>query len=143
MEIRELNWQQALPIRHKVLWPDKEPLFCKVEGDEEAQHYGVYIDNKLVCVASIYIESCTGKSALKSARLRKFATLVEFQGKGIGTNLIKHIIDELKKSAVQLFWCDARKSALSFYRKFAMQSAGQEFIKSGVVYQIMQLQLTD
>ncbi|WP_430520069.1 hypothetical protein [Aliivibrio sp.] len=29
---------EALPIRHEVLWPTKPMLFCKVDGDETAKH---------------------------------------------------------------------------------------------------------
>jgi len=129
-----IQWQEALPIRHKVLWPDKSPMFCKVDGDEMASHYGVYLEETLVSVASIYINGST-------ARLRKFATLVELQGKGLGTKLIHYIINELKGNGVECFWCDARTTAIGFYRKFNMVQQGGEFNKSGVSYVKMQVQL--
>lgn len=134
MNIRTIQWKEALPIRHKVLWPDKPISFCKIDGDEEAKHYGVYIADKLVCVASIYIKG-------KTARLRKFATLVEFQGNGLGTKLITYIIDELKNMDIECFWCNARKTASSFYRKFDMLQEGDEFVKSGVLYIKMKIKL--
>ncbi|NQZ83779.1 MAG: GNAT family N-acetyltransferase [Colwellia sp.] len=134
MNIRSIQWQDALPIRHKVLWPNKPALFCKVDGDESASHYGVYIAGQLVCVASVYIKNNT-------ARLRKFATLVEFQGDGFGTKLISHIINKLKSSGIEYFWCDARKTAMGFYRKFKMLQQGGEFNKSGVLYVKMEVQL--
>jgi len=134
MNIRAIRWQDALPVRHKVLWPDKPVLFCKVSGDETAKHYGIYIEEKLVSVASVYIEGST-------ARLRKFATLVEFQGKGLGTHLITYIIDALKRLGIACFWCDARKTATGFYQKFNMRPQGNDFDKSGVRYVKMSVQL--
>jgi len=134
MEIQAIQWQEALPIRHKVLWPNKTALFCKVEGDESAKHYGIYIEGKLVSVASIYIENNT-------ARLRKFATLAELQGNGLGTKLITHILKELITMNISYFWCDARKSAMNFYQKFNMVAQGGEFDKSGVMYVKMAVQL--
>ncbi|PSV48298.1 hypothetical protein C9J47_07160 [Photobacterium indicum] len=74
------------------------------------------------------------------ARLRKFATLLEFQNNGIGTKVIKHIISELKDSSVDYFWCDARTSALGFYEKLGLQKQGIEFKKSGVLYYKMAVQ---
>lgn len=86
MEIKNIKWQDALQVRHKVLWPDKDPDFCKVPLDETALHFGAFLNNKLISVASIYIEN-------DSARLRKFATLEKFQGQGLGTKLLFHVID--------------------------------------------------
>jgi predicted GNAT family N-acyltransferase len=127
MKIQTIQWQEALPVRHKVLWPTKTELFCKVDGDENAIHYGAYLEGKLVCVASVYMEG-------RVARLRKFATLVEFQGGGIGSKLIAHILNELEKIEIELFWCDARASAVGFYKRFGMEIQGGEFDKSGISY---------
>ncbi|MFC1503443.1 GNAT family N-acetyltransferase [Pseudomonadota bacterium] len=136
MNIQSIQWKQALPVRHRVLWPNKPPSFCKVDGDETANHYGAYVDGKLVSVASIYIEG-------RRARLRKFATLPEYQGKGIGTKIISHIVRELEETGIAFFWCDARKSALGFYRRFGLELQGAEFEKSGIPYYKMEVQLTD
>ncbi|SFB90008.1 GNAT family N-acetyltransferase [Pseudoalteromonas denitrificans] len=134
MKIRTIQWDETLPVRHTVLWPNKPASFCKVEGDEKANHYGVYLNNKLVSVASVYINGCI-------ARLRKFATLMEFQGKGLGTKLIAYILDEMKITGIKCFWCDARKTAVGFYKKFGMEQQGTEFYKSGIPYFKMELQL--
>ncbi|MFT5758215.1 MAG: putative GNAT family N-acyltransferase [Alteromonadaceae bacterium] len=134
MDIRTIRWDEALPIRHEVLWPNEPMLFCKVDGDEKAKHYGVYANDKLVCVASVYIDGDV-------ARLRKFATLVAFQRCGIGASLIHYIVNELKMLGAVSFWCDARKTAASFYKKFGMEIQGTEFNKSGIVYVKMQVAL--
>ncbi len=127
MDIRRISWHEALPIRHEVLWPNKPLAFCKVNGDETAKHYGAYLNDKLVCVASIYMDG-------RVARLRKFASLEEFQGRGIGSKLITHILSELTKSGTESFWCDARTTAVGFYKQFAMEKQGSEFSKSGTSY---------
>ncbi len=138
MRIKTIAWQDALPIRHTVLWPDKAIEFCKVEGDEHANHYGAFVDQTLVCVASIYIkESCDGRTA----RLRKFATLPQYQGQGVGSKVIEHAITKLKAEQVLRFWCDARTSALGFYQRFGLEVEGDEFDKSGVKYFKMSVEL--
>ena len=134
MDIRIITWDEALPIRHSVLWPNKPLLFCKVDGDETAIHYGAYLNDVLVTVASIYIDN-------RVARLRKFATLEGFQGRGIGSQLITHVLAELKKTEVEYFWCDARKTAVGFYNKFGLEVQGGEFVKSGGFYFKMQISL--
>lgn len=127
MDIRKVTTAEALPIRHLVLWPNKSPSFCEVEGDESATHYGAFIGGILVCVASVYNNG-------HEARLRKFATLSEYQGKGIGTKVIEKLVRDLKRENVSYFWCDARTSALSFYQKFGLCVEGEEFYKSNVAY---------
>ncbi|MCM8538461.1 MAG: GNAT family N-acetyltransferase [Lentisphaeraceae bacterium] len=127
MDIRKITWQEALPVRHKVLWPDKNPEFCMVEGDNEAKHFGVFTEEKLVCVASLYIDG-------SSIRLRKFATLKEFQGNGFGTAMLKFLINEAKPMGMEHFWFDARETALNFYRRFGFKANKQRFLKSGIPY---------
>lgn len=133
MNIQSIRWQDALPIRHHVLWPNKPVSFSRVDGDEDANHYGIYSAGNLVSVASVFIEGNT-------ARLRKFATLREFQNQGFGTKLIKHIIITLEDIGIEFFCCDARKTAVRFYHKFDMLRQGDEFDKSGVLYVKMKIQ---
>ena len=127
MDIRTINWQETLPIRHKVLWPNKTPDDCIVEGDPQGLHYGIYIDKELACVASLFISE-------KSVRLRKFATLERFQGKGLGSFMLNHLIGEMKEKANTHFWFDARESALDFYKRFGFTKEGKRFFKSEVPY---------
>lgn len=136
MNIKKIQWQEALPIRHKVLWPDKPASFCKIEGDETASHYGAYISGELVSVASIYIDG-------DSARLRKFATLPNHQGRGIGSKVISHIVSDLQKVGIERFWCDARTSAVGFYQRFGLDQQGEAFFKSGIPYVKMEVKLID
>ncbi|YCO02253.1 GNAT family N-acetyltransferase [Vibrio sp. VNB-15] len=134
LSIRPITWQEAMPIRHKVLWPHKVVEHCKVEGDEDAEHFGAFLNSALVGVASIYFDD-------NKARLRKFAVLPEFQRLSIGSSLIRYILANLQLSPVEYFWCDARESALVFYGKFGMQVEGERFYKSEIPYYKMKLAL--
>ncbi|GEM80414.1 hypothetical protein VSU01S_26590 [Vibrio superstes NBRC 103154] len=97
-------------------------------------HFGVFENDILLCVASVFITDA-------EARLRKFATLHEHQGRGIGTRMIDHIIESLKQEGVTYFWCDARESAQEFYARFGMQKQGERFFKSGEPYFKMSVEL--
>ncbi|MBC3767076.1 GNAT family N-acetyltransferase [Neptunicella marina] len=134
LRIEKIDWQQTLDLRHRILWPDKDAEFCQVEGDEQALHFGGFIHQQLVSVASIFIHG-------RSARLRKFATDGEFQGLGIGSAMLGHVIAFLKDKDVDFFWCDARTSALAFYMKLGMKPDGERFDKSGIEYVKMRMPL--
>jgi predicted GNAT family N-acyltransferase len=130
MNIVELDWPETIPVRHAVLWPNEPSSFCHVEGDDEAWHFGVLVDGRLVCVASIYTDG-------NSARLRKFVTLEEYQGQGIGSSLLQHILSILEPKDISHIWCDARESTVNFYSRFGLQADGNKFYKSGIPYLTM------
>jgi ribosomal protein S18 acetylase RimI-like enzyme len=134
MKISAISWQQTIPLRQRVLWPDKAQEFCHVDGDVDGIHYGAFIDGELICVASIFVTS--GK-----ARLRKFATDTRYQNQGVGSTMLEHIIQSLKSSQIAYFWCDARASALGFYERFGMQPCGDCFYKENVAYYKMAMAL--
>jgi len=89
----------------------------------------------LICVASIYIHN-------KSARLRKFATYAEHQGKGYGSTMLTHILSLLKKQNIEYFWCDARQTATHFYQRFGLKTEGTLFYKAHVPYYKMSVSYT-
>ena len=133
-QVIKLNWQQTIPVRHQVLWPNEAPEFCQVESDAEALHFGVILNEKIICVASLYLEKNT-------ARLRKFATLEHYQGRGIGSLMLNHLIDALKMLDINYLWFDARASALPFYQRFGCTQSGDIFYKNTIAYYKMHIHL--
>lgn len=130
----EIKAEDTLPIRQRVLWPNKPIEFCLVEGDETASHFGVFHNDVLVGVASTY--------KLDAAiRLRKFAVENHLQGLGLGTVLLTHVLSQVKLSEASVFWCDARENAVHLYERFGLSVDGERFYKSGLPYIKMSLQL--
>jgi len=109
MRIIRTDYKSVLPLRHKVLWPEKPIDFCQVKGDESAWHFAVIDSDENegratpISVASIYFD----KTSPSKVRLRKFATVGHLQGKGIGSLLLKHIINVLRDNKVEILWLDA------------------------------------
>ena len=134
MQICKISSEQTMLLRQRVLWPNETTEFCRVDGDEDASHFGAFINDNLVCVASVYLTQ--GK-----ARLRKFATDTDYQNQGVGSKMLSHIIQSLKSTEANLFWCDARESALDFYRRFGMTPYGVSFYKQDIPYFKMKLTL--
>jgi ribosomal protein S18 acetylase RimI-like enzyme len=134
MDIRIISWEQTIPLRQSVLWPSKSAEYCYVDGDIDGIHFGAFINDVLVCVASVYLKS-------NKARLRKFATDSNFQHQGIGSKMLAYIIQSLKNRQVAYLWCDARESALKFYKRFGMQSCSDRFYKEDVSYFKMEVAL--
>lgn len=129
IQVEALTIEEVLPVRHKVLWPHMPINFCRVDDDDKGEHFGVKMDgNIVVCVASLFTNS-SGE-----IRLRKFATLPEYQGQGIGSSVLQHLVNYSKEKGATLFWFDARESAIQFYGKFGFSVEGERFYKSNLPY---------
>ena len=127
IEIKKVSVEDILPIRHKVLWPDKPFEFVKVVGDEEGIHFGLYENSILVTIISLFAEG-------KSLRFRKFATLTEYQNRGLGKLMILKVIDYAQENNFERLWCDARTDALKFYERVGFKKFSEPFFKENIEY---------
>lgn len=130
-QIKEVALREALHVRQKVMWPDKDLDFVKVPKDENALHLGLYVNQKVISVVSLFIQG-------QEAQFRKFATLVEYQGMGYGSHLLSFAFHHLGTQGVQRIWCNARMAKKEFYQKFGLTETEKTFIKEGIPYLIME-----
>ena len=98
-----------------------------VDGDASALHFGGFLNDKLICVASLYQDG-------HQIRLRKFATDPAFQGRGYGSKMLAHLFNAAKATGAKVFWFDARESALPFYQRNGYTPEGERFLKNDVAY---------
>jgi len=127
MRIDTISAEATIDLRHRILWPNKSKSHCVVEGDDNATHFGVFIGNELVGVASVFDISGL-------ARLRKFAVDNQHQGRGLGSALLSHAINVAEEEGASTFWFDARESAIEFYKRFGFIEEGAKFYKSDIPY---------
>ncbi|KAI4862741.1 GCN5-like N-acetyltransferase [Hypoxylon rubiginosum] len=130
--VRPISAAETYALRHAVLWPDKPMAYVQLPDDLDGQHFGAFTNGspaeELVSIISLFIDD-SGE-----ARFRKFATAPDWQGKGTGTALLKYTIEAAVKLGATSIWCDARQSALGFYRRFGMSGEGAVFFKGEVPY---------
>jgi len=127
-DVRRIDAEQTLPIRHAVLWPHKPLDYCRVTEDALGEHWGAFVDGHLVCVASLFADEEGGM------RLRKFATVAAMQGRGIGSTLLDQVLAQLRQRGIKRFWCDARRSACNLYARFGLQMEGEGWVREGVEF---------
>ncbi|GIT91838.1 N-acetyltransferase [Jannaschia pagri] len=135
MEIIPLTAEDTLPLRQKVLWPDRPLGALRVPGDDDAIHLGAERSGSLVGVASFYSDGPT------SARLRKLAVDPAYQGQGLGRALVQAGALVLRQAGCDTLWCDARATALTFYHGLGFTIAPDSFEKSGLAYHKAHLDL--
>ncbi|MGY5451293.1 GNAT family N-acetyltransferase [Agarivorans sp. MS3-6] len=134
IKITPIDAEQTLRIRQQVLWPAYSQDFCRVAEDQSGQHFGAWLDGQLIMVASLFIQQ-------DSIRLRKFACLPAFQGRGYGSAMLKHLLHLQQATSLKCFWFDARCSAIDFYQGLGFSVDSAVFEKHGVEYVKMSRQL--
>ena len=130
-EIKTISSDQTLPIRHKAMWPNKPLDFVKIKNDEKGNHFGLFLNDKLISVVSLFIEQ-------KEAQFRKFATLPEFQGKGYGSHLLKMLFEIIQQKDCNKIWCNARVSKIDYYKGFGLSETDNTFEKAENKYVVME-----
>ena len=113
MEIKAIKASETWEIRHKVMWPDQPFEFVQLEEDNFGLHFGAFDQEKLVSIVSCFIVG-------DEMQFRKLATLEEYQGKGIASLLLNHILKFAEDQYLRKVWCNGRTNKRSFYEKFGM-----------------------
>jgi GNAT superfamily N-acetyltransferase len=126
--IRSISSADTYQLRHQVLWPNKSLEFVKIPEDELGFHFGYFVNNELVSVISLFINH------QRIARFRKFATHPDFQRKGIGGQLLRHVFEKALELNTAQIWCDARLDAKLFYGRFGMMQEEEIFYKGEIPY---------
>lgn len=122
-------YKRALELRNEIL---RKPLgrsldLVDLEGESGQQHFGIvsYKNTLIACVSAKEISS-------KHRKLRQMAVTEEFQGKGIGAELVSRVERELIAQGVQEISLHARESAIKFYEKLGYVCAGELFDEVGI-----------
>lgn len=108
-------------LRLRILRPGFPPEAAVFPGDDDAAtvHLGAFTDEgRCVGIASLY--------ANQGLQLRGMAVEPERQGTGVGAALIRRI-HEVAAERGETLWCNARVSAVGFYRRLGWETEGEEF----------------
>lgn len=127
MEIRKISAEQTWGLRQKVMWPTKSIEYVKLQEDDQGVHYGGFIENRIISVVSVFYQD-------KQAQFRKFATCLQQQKHGYGTQLLQYILSEAKDMGVDTIWCHARADKVHFYQRFGLRPMGEYFERDGKKY---------
>ncbi|MFC6100063.1 GNAT family N-acetyltransferase [Olivibacter domesticus] len=114
-------------LRQEVLYPNQPIEHVILKEDDNGLHFGLYDNNKLISVVSLFIEGT-------EAQFRKFATDRNYQGKGYGSTLLNFILTYTKEQGVLNIWCNARISAIKFYKKHGFAGIGNPFVNNDIEY---------
>lgn len=117
-KIELIRPEQTLELRQKNLKPflSKEECLNPEDHGVETRHFGLFYNNKIVSVATIFPQAHVDFSCGYPFRLRGMATDLNYRGQGFGSVVLMTIFDYLKEKRCDLLWCNARLKASNFYK---------------------------
>jgi predicted GNAT family N-acyltransferase len=124
MHVREIQAEETRDLRHRVLWPHIPSVHdCNIDIDQApgAIHLGVFFDDKLISIGSLFRQHSEKIKHVSQYRLRAMATDPEYRLHNAGKALILYAIELLKAKQVDALWCDARIGAVGFYSSLGFQ----------------------
>lgn len=78
-------------------------------------------DGNVVGAATLFVEPKFLHGGSKAGHVEDVATHKDHQGKGIGTLLQKHLIEEAKRLGCYKIMLDCKNNLIAFYNKFGYQ----------------------
>ena len=126
--IKFITSDQTLDLRSSELRWGMDRSLCGFEGDNDpgSFHVGYFQGERLVSVATFHKQPKEGFAGV-GYQLRGMVTHPEFQGKGIGNQLLNFSIVYLRGQQANYIWCNARKIAYKFYQGIGFEFISDEF----------------
>jgi predicted GNAT family N-acyltransferase len=136
MEIRLVEKAATRELRRAVLRP-QWPVGSPMHGDEnpDAVHLAAIEDDEVAACCLILPRPYPNRPAEPGAwQLRGMATTPLWQRRGLGGTLLIAALVEAERRGGRLMWCDARTTAVPFYRQHEFVAEGAEFLhtESGI-----------
>jgi predicted GNAT family N-acyltransferase len=133
-EIVQVPACETWELRQKILRPTQpiEKSHFDYDSDPSSWHLAYKIQNRIVTVATFYVEAHHLLHAGNPYRLRGMATDTNFQGQGYGEKVILKAFEVLGSKRCDLLWCNARLRAIPFYTKLGFQAVGEVFEIEGI-----------
>lgn len=129
IEVRTITAAETWPLRLAVLRPQRPLSAAQFPGDDlpPTKHFGAFRDNNLLGIASLFLAEMSERPGASALQLRGMATAPAVRGAGFGRALVAASVAFARESGMNLIWCNARISAVGFYRKLGWEIVGTEF----------------
>ena len=136
--LAQLTFAEARPaieaIRRQVFIEEQQvPEELEWDGlDEDAVHLLVTTgDGAPVATARL----------LPNGHIGRMAVLTQWRGQGVGTAMLKHLLEIARAQQLSRVFLNAQVSAEGFYAKAGFRSKGEPFMDAGIPHKRMVLEL--
>ena len=131
--VKFVPFELTLGLRSKVLRNNLPLDACVFPTDqvEGAFHLAFYVQDEIATIASFFPKNQKDHQSL-GYQLRGMATDPPFVGKGYARQVINFAVNYIKNTNAKYIWCNARKTAVDFYKKQGFQVSSEEFEVAGI-----------
>ncbi len=129
-KVEIITASDCIELRSRVLRPGQPIELCKYPEDSLATtiHLGIFKDSQLICTGTLLETKCSlFPETTESYQLRGMATDHDFQGQGLGRELLEKAEEILIGKNCSMLWFNARESAFGFYQKCGFDLKGDFF----------------
>jgi len=138
---QDQEWEAARQIRKEVfVIEQKVPETDEYDEFEETSRHFLALDGDAP------VGTARWRFTEKGAKLERFAVSKEARGKGVGTALVRAVIDDIKKHSddpeLELY-LHSQVSAVGLYAKFGFKPKGDQFDECGIMHYRMSQKLKD
>ena len=136
---RSRIYDQIVALRHEVLRKPLGLVFTQEQLDAEATyvHMGLVVDGQIR--AALYLVN-EGNGVI---RMRQVAVAFEFQGEGLGRELVFASEQTAGGLGAEEMILDARESAIPFYLRIGYETYGEPFEQVGMQHMKMRKRLKE
>ncbi|MDD5145769.1 MAG: GNAT family N-acetyltransferase [Candidatus Pacebacteria bacterium] len=128
-EISTINeFIDAIRLRADVFIIEQgfQPGWEPDEDDKISKHFIAVVDDKIVSTARLR------ETAKNEIKIERMVTKKEYREKGIGTGLVKFMVEEIKKLNPSRIWLQSQVQAQKFYEDVGFKSVSKPFDMWGV-----------
>jgi GNAT superfamily N-acetyltransferase len=130
--IVEAPARRIRPLRAAVL-RDGDLAAATWPGDDDSLHLAALAgdplrDEAVLGCLSLLAQSCPERPEVAAWRLRGMAVAEMHRGRGVGAALLVEAGRRAAAERIGLIWCNARTTALGFYRSAGWHVVGEEFL---------------
>lgn len=137
-QVRPVNWlanQDKLDAVRRTVFIEEQKVPEDLEWDDmDASSYHVLaMDGDGVPIG-------TGRLLL-DGRIGRMAVLKNWRGCGVGSAILKALLDLAQKEGHESVMLNAQTHALAFYRKHGFKAFGNEFVEAGIPHRAMRIRI--
>jgi len=128
------DFARCIMIRTRVFVIEQN-ISAEIETDEwenDSTHYLATDGEKALATARLRLIDN------QTAKIERVAVLKEGRGRGVGTELMRYILQEIHShSHIQTIKLGSQNSAIPFYEKLGFQVIGEEYLDADIPHRLM------
>lgn len=137
IDIRQASW----PEDKIVLSSIRRQVFIEEQKVPEEMEWDEYDISSIHCIASVNGKAIGTGRLMNNGQIGRMGVLNKYRGKGIGTTVLKFLIEQHRSHSNTPILIHAQTHAIDFYKKFGFVINGDEFDEAGIPHVEMILEV--